>query len=84
MPEIAQVLVQGRIGRRGQSATFQFRAPTTPGDYPYLCTYPNHWRIMNGVLHVGRPDVAEAGRRRRHLRPLASAEADRRAFFTSV
>ena len=42
----------------GQTTTFQFTAPAAPGDYPYICTYPNHWRIMNGVLHV----VAPAGR----------------------
>ncbi len=55
VPEIAQVLFKARMVDAGQSATFQFRAPTTIGDYPYLCTYPNHWRIMNGVLHVAGP-----------------------------
>ena len=32
--------------------TLEFTAPTTPGDYPYLCTFPGHWRMMNGVLKV--------------------------------
>jgi len=27
-------------------------APEEPGDYPYLCTFPGHWMIMNGVLVV--------------------------------
>ncbi|MCB1209408.1 MAG: hypothetical protein KDK97_08785 [Verrucomicrobiales bacterium] len=22
------------------------------GDYPYLCTFPGHWMVMNGVLKV--------------------------------
>ena len=36
----------------GQSDLIEFTAPTTPGDYPYLCTFPGHWRLMNGVLKV--------------------------------
>jgi plastocyanin len=55
LPEIAQVVFKAKMVDAGQSATFQFRAPTAAGDYPYLCTYPNHWRIMNGVLHVAGP-----------------------------
>lgn len=26
--------------------------PTEPGIYPYVCTYPGHWRRMYGALHV--------------------------------
>lgn len=29
-----------------------FTAPTQPGRYPYLCTFPGHWRMMRGVLIV--------------------------------
>ncbi|MBI4626586.1 MAG: hypothetical protein HY736_25630 [Verrucomicrobia bacterium] len=29
-----------------------FTAPAQPGRYPYLCTFPGHWRIMRGVLIV--------------------------------
>ncbi|MFM7112970.1 MAG: c-type cytochrome, partial [Planctomycetota bacterium] len=27
-------------------------APATPGVYPYVCTYPGHWRRMYGALYV--------------------------------
>jgi azurin len=27
-------------------------APKDKGDYPYLCTFPGHWMVMNGVLKV--------------------------------
>ena len=27
-------------------------APKGKGDYPYLCTFPGHWMIMNGVMKV--------------------------------
>ena len=23
-----------------------------PADHPFVCTYPGHWRVMNGVMHV--------------------------------
>src|SRR5690606_38522689 len=26
--------------------------PEVPGDYPYACTFPAHWRIMQGVMKV--------------------------------
>jgi azurin len=29
-----------------------FRAPTAPGRYPYLCTFPGHWMVMNGEMIV--------------------------------
>jgi azurin len=52
VPEIPQVLVFTSLVQPGQSVTVQFRAPSEPGDYPYVCTFPGHWRVMNGVLHV--------------------------------
>jgi azurin len=29
-----------------------FRAPREPGRYPFVCTFPGHWRAMNGALEV--------------------------------
>jgi azurin len=36
----------------GQTVKLPFTAPTKPGKYPYLCTFPGHWRIMRGVMIV--------------------------------
>jgi putative heme-binding domain-containing protein len=30
-----------------------FRAPAAPGRYPYICTFPGHWMVMNGEMIVG-------------------------------
>tara|TARA_R110002049_G_scaffold27321_2_gene94327 strand:+ start:592822 stop:596742 length:3921 start_codon:yes stop_codon:yes gene_type:complete len=30
----------------------RFEAPTEPGVYPYVCTFPGHWVVMNGVMVV--------------------------------
>jgi azurin len=55
VPDMAQVLFSTKLLEPGQTMTFQFRAPTTAGQYPYVCTFPAHWRTMNGVLNVIRP-----------------------------
>ncbi|MBC7965963.1 MAG: hypothetical protein H7Z17_08565 [Fuerstia sp.] len=31
----------------------RFEAPMEPGLYPYVCTFPGHWIVMNGVMPVG-------------------------------
>jgi azurin len=36
----------------GKTGTLTLSAPLKPGTYPYLCTFPGHWRIMRGVLIV--------------------------------
>jgi len=57
VPDLPQVLASTRLLEPGQSITIQFRAPGQAGAYPYVCTFPGHWRVMNGVLTVtaGRP-----------------------------
>ena len=30
----------------------RFQAPTEPGIYPYLCTFPGHWVVMRGEMIV--------------------------------
>jgi glucose/arabinose dehydrogenase/lysophospholipase L1-like esterase/plastocyanin len=40
----------------GEEETLRFTAPDKPDDYPYVCTFPGHWRTMNGVMHVKQSD----------------------------
>lgn len=55
VPDIPQVLVSSKLLEPGQTITFQFKAPTAPGQYPYVCTFPSHWQVMNGMLNVVMP-----------------------------
>ncbi len=48
----ADVLFFTDIIEPGKSFTIHFPAPAEPGEYPYLCTFPGHWQIMNGVMIV--------------------------------
>jgi uncharacterized protein len=52
VPAIPQVLFATALLDPGQTVTVQFTAPEEPGTYPYVCTFPGHWRVMNGVLRV--------------------------------
>lgn len=52
VPESEEVLVYTDIVSGGESQTIHFQAPLIPGRYPYLCTFPGHWMVMNGVLSV--------------------------------
>ncbi|MEE2642944.1 MAG: PVC-type heme-binding CxxCH protein [Planctomycetota bacterium] len=35
-------------------AVLRFTAPSEPGIYPYVCTFPGHWVIMKGNMVVAR------------------------------
>lgn len=35
-----------------QSGEVTFKAPTEPGDYPFLCSFPGHFVMMKGTLTV--------------------------------
>ncbi len=51
IPEAPEVLFHTKLLQAGQSETIEFTAPAA-GDYPYLCTFPGHGAIMNGVMKV--------------------------------
>lgn len=36
----------------GKTGTVEFTAPSKPGEYPYVCTFPGHSAMMRGVLVV--------------------------------
>lgn len=52
VPESDDVLCYTDIVNPGQSQTIFFEAPVKAGRYPFLCTFPGHWMIMNGELIV--------------------------------
>lgn len=52
VPRMDEVLGATPLVDPGESYTLTIKLPDTPGDYPYICTFPGHWRIMNGILRV--------------------------------
>jgi azurin len=52
VPQSDDVICYTDIVRGGKKFTIHFQAPQEPGRYPYLCTFPGHWMVMNGELIV--------------------------------
>lgn len=52
VPDIPEVLHATPLVNAGETYQLDFVAPAEPGEYPYICTFPGHWRIMRGVLIV--------------------------------
>lgn len=52
VPEMPEVLIATAIINPEEKAVLKFIAPTKPGNYPFICTFPGHWRIMQGVMKV--------------------------------
>ena len=44
--------------RKSSVHVLRFNAPTEPGIYPYVCTFPGHWVVMNGIMVVA-DDLAD-------------------------
>ncbi|WP_420845224.1 plastocyanin/azurin family copper-binding protein [Maribacter litopenaei] len=49
---MSEVLFATALVNPDQTVTLRFKAPSEPGEYPYICTFPGHWRIMQGVMKV--------------------------------
>jgi len=52
VPSTPDVLAWTTLADPGQSVTLEFTAPRQPGEYPYICTFPGHWRTMQGIMKV--------------------------------
>lgn len=52
VPRSDKVLLSSRLLQPREAERLRFTAPSTPGVYPYVCTYPGHWRRMYGALYV--------------------------------
>lgn len=52
IPVSDKILQHTRLLNPNTSQTLRFTAPAAPGDYPYVCTFPGHWVIMRGIMHV--------------------------------
>ena len=52
MPKSDKILGATRLVNPGKSERLMLTAPTTEGQYEYVCTFPGHWTIMWGTLVV--------------------------------
>jgi putative heme-binding domain-containing protein len=52
VPTTPKVLFATRLCQPRQSDRLKIIAPTTPGKYIFVCTFPGHWPVMNGIMNV--------------------------------
>ena len=52
VPFSDSVLCATNLVPPGKQEQLTFTAPEEPGEYPYVCTFPNHWMRMYGVMVV--------------------------------
>ncbi len=50
--DMSTVIVHTKMLGPGESGQIDFNAPSEPGEYPFLCTFPGHFVIMRGKLIV--------------------------------
>jgi putative heme-binding domain-containing protein len=52
IPKSDKVMLASRLLQPGETQALSFEVPDQPGVYPYVCTYPGHWRRMFGAMYV--------------------------------
>ncbi len=55
VPEMESVMFATPMLSPGESVSVIFEVPAEAGRYPYLCTFPGHWRLMQGTMVVEMP-----------------------------
>lgn len=85
IPDHDGVLWYTKLIFPGETTRLTFVAPDKPGDFPYVCTFPGHWTVMNGVMHVvekidpavvsqARPATVDTGPARRFVKMWTVAD----------
>lgn len=49
-----RILASSGMVQPHKETTFYFQAPKREGDYPYICTFPGHFQLMNGMMGVSK------------------------------
>jgi azurin len=52
VPKMKEVIIATKLVNPEGRETLVFKAPSKPGKYPFVCTVPGHWRLMNGIMIV--------------------------------
>lgn len=52
IPDNDKIIAHSGLLNYQQSELMEFTAPTEPGDYDFVCTFPGHWTLMRGIMKV--------------------------------
>lgn len=51
IPDLTEVLFATPLVEPGKTFDLEFYSPE-PGEYPFICSFPGHWKMMKGILKV--------------------------------
>jgi azurin len=57
IPELTVVLAAAGLVDPGETREIIWEVPDEPGVYIFVCTFPGHWRTMNGVIQVKKKEA---------------------------
>lgn len=46
------IIAHTKLTMPNTTDTIEFTAPADAGDYPYMCSFPGHWLLMKGTMHI--------------------------------
>ena len=52
VPEDDAILAHTALAQPGETVRVTFTAPSQPGTYRYICTFPGHYMMMQGTMTV--------------------------------
>ena len=52
VPEDDAIIAYTEMAAPGETVSMTFTAPSEPGEYRYICTYPGHYGVMQGMMVV--------------------------------
>lgn len=52
IPDSDKIIVYSKMLDYGTDQVLEFKAPTEPGDYEFVCTFPGHYMLMRGIMKV--------------------------------
>jgi azurin len=52
IPPGGDVVAHTDVVLPGEKFTIHFQVPRERGRYPFVCTFPGHWMVMNGTMVV--------------------------------
>ena len=52
IPEDEAILAYTSLAQPGETVRVTFTAPSEPGTYRFICTFPGHYMMMQGTMTV--------------------------------
>ena len=52
LPDSDKIIIATELLNYREFQVIEFTAPNELGDYDFLCTFPNHWQTMKGIMRV--------------------------------